>query len=367
MSKKQKNKPELPPPKPKITLVSLKPKSEVNSEPVVNELPEALSINPESKPEAGSKSINPESKPEAGSKSINPESQLEASSKSINPESQPETSSKSINPESQPETSSNELPQAHPAKPVRKQLPAPDLLHLPENPNAFFQAVGVIVGDVTFLGKESRITIAEKSYQLLYVPTYKKALEILRMIVKKSGQTRPRLLVYPKITHYPKREQPPVISFQLVGFDGIKNLTPQLQDGEFKLSGLWQFIPVCQTPCITVQKNFTQERLTHVKESDALKRANFMKASHIPLLWRDALVKPFRFNLKLDKEHQGQALFVEIRAKFNSEQDTWEFIELCSRPSEPPQFLKLGKKDKAEALRMKQERFANSDPQSNRQ
>jgi hypothetical protein len=112
--------------------------------------------------------------------------------------------------------------------------------------------------------------------------------------------------------------------------------------------------------CITVQKNLTQERIDRIKESDALKRANFMKASHVPLFWQDAPVKPFRFNPKLDKEHQGQAQFVEIRAKFNSDRDAWEFIELCSRPSEPPQFLKLGKKDKAEALRMKQERFANS-------
>ncbi len=334
MSKKQKNKPELPPPKQKITLVSIKPKSEINSEPVVTDLSETLSTNPESQQEASSKSINEESKPEA--------------------------SSKSIDLDSKPEASSNESSQAHPAKPVRKQSPAPDLLHLPENPNALFQAVGVIAGDVTFLGKESRITIAEKSYQLLYTPTYKKALEILRMVVKKSGQARQRLLVYPKITHYPKREQPPIISFKVVGFDGLKSLTPQLQDGEFKLAGLWQFIPACQTPCITVQKNLTQERIDHIKELDALKRANFMKASHVPLLWQDAPVKPFRFNPKLDKEHQGQAMFVEIRAKFNSDQDTWEFIELCSRPNVPPQFLKLGKKDKAEALRMRQERFANS-------
>ncbi len=81
-----------------------------------------------------------------------------------------------------------------------------------------------------------------------------------------------------------------------------------------------------------------------------------MKASHVPLLWRDAPVKPFRFNAKLDKEHQGKALFVEIRAMFRPDKEIWEFSQLCSRPSEPPQFLKLGKKDKAEALKMKKEK-----------
>jgi hypothetical protein len=49
-------------------------------------------------------------------------------------------------------------------------------------------------------------------------------------------------------------------------------------------------------------------------------------------------------------------LFVEIRAKFRPDKDSWEFSQLCSRPSEPPQFLKLGKKDKAEALKMKKEK-----------
>ena len=316
MSKKQKTKQELPHPLPKskINLVSIKPKSEVNSQPAVVELPET-------------------------------------------PPAQPETTPAQV--ETKPEASSTEPHKARPAKPViRKQAPAPDLSHLPENPDALFQAIGIIAGDVSFSGKEASITVEGKSYRLHYVSTNKRVLEFLRMQVKHSGQPRQRLLVYPRVTHYPKRDQPPSVSFQVVGFDGVsgKGLTPGLQEGEFKLSGLWQFITVCQTPCITVQKKFTEERLTHIKESDALKRANFMKASHVPLLWRDPPVKPFRFNPKLDKEHQGKALFVEIRAKFRPDKDTWEFSQLCSRPSEPPQFLKLGKKDKAEALKMKKEK-----------
>ena len=313
MSKKQKNNQELPPAKPKINLVSIKSKSEVNSQPAVVELPET-------------------------------------------PPAQPETTPEEV--ETKPEASSTEPHKVRPPKPVRRQSPAADLSHLPENPEALFQAIGVIAGDVSFSGKEASITVEGKSYRLYYASRNKRVLEFLRMQVKHSEQPRQRLLVYPRVTHYPKRDQPPSVSFQVVGFDGVsgKGLTPGLQDGEFKLSGLWQFIPVCQTPCITVQKNFTQERLAHIKESDALKRANFMKASHVPLLWRDAPVRPFRFNPKLDKEHQGKALFVEIRAKFRPDKDTWEFSQLCSRPSEPPQFLKLGKKDKAEALKMKKEK-----------
>jgi hypothetical protein len=79
-----------------------------------------------------------------------------------------------------------------------------------------------------------------------------------------------------------------------------------------------------------------------------------MKASHIPVLWRDAPVPPFRFNPKLDKQTQGKASFVQIKARFNSSRDNFEFVELLAIPSdEPPNYLKAGKKDKQEAAKTK--------------
>ena len=116
MSKKQKTKQELPHPLPKINLVSIKPKSEVNSQVAVVELPET-------------------------------------------PPAQPETTPAQV--ETTPEASSTEPHQARPPKPVRRQSPAADLSHLPENPDALFQAIGVIAGDVSFSGKEASITVEE--------------------------------------------------------------------------------------------------------------------------------------------------------------------------------------------------------------
>ena len=79
-----------------------------------------------------------------------------------------------------------------------------------------------------------------------------------------------------------------------------------------------------------------------------------MKASHLPVVWRDAPVPPFRFNPKLDKETQGKASFVQIKARFNSANDNFEFISLLGIPCEsPPNYLKAGKKDKAEAAKTK--------------
>ncbi len=241
---------------------------------------------------------------------------------------------------------------------------------LPENPEAIFQAIGVIAGEVTFSDKKTSVTIADKQYPLFYASTHKKAFEALKIHIKNTGQSRHRLIVYPRVIHFPSREQPYQIAFQLVGFvsdnptqleettqgDSL-TIDKQLQDGEFKLSGLWQFIPVCQTPCITVQKNFTDERLTYIKEATVEQKVNFMKASHVPLQWKNAPVRPFRFNPKLEKERQGNASFVEIKATFLPEQDVFEFSSLCSRPSQkPPRSLKAGKKDKTQALQAKNQR-----------
>jgi len=79
-----------------------------------------------------------------------------------------------------------------------------------------------------------------------------------------------------------------------------------------------------------------------------------MKASHIPVLWQDAPIPPFRFNKNLDKETQGKASFVQLKARFNSASDNFEFVSLLGIPCEsPPNYLKAGKKDKADAAKTK--------------
>jgi hypothetical protein len=255
-------------------------------------------------------------------------------------------------------------------KPIKRAPTPPAEIDpsLPENSNAIFQGIGLIVGDVSFSDKKAHVTISSKEYPLFYASSHKKAFEALKIHIKNTGLSQLRLIVYPKIMHFPKREQPYLIGFQVVGFHNLAtNLEPgtnsnlsidkELQDFEFKLSGLWQFIPVCQTPCITIQKNFSEERLTYIKEAPVEQKVNFMKASHVPVMWRNAPIRPFRFNPKLDKENQGQASFVEIKAAFLPDQDIFEFRELRSRPSQAsPKSLKAGKKQKAEALKAKMQR-----------
>ncbi len=229
-----------------------------------------------------------------------------------------------------------------------------------EQSSSLFQAVGIISGTIRFneYGK-TLITLGNKEYPLYCVSNKnkRKAYEGLLKEMANTGVYNQRLIVYPRITHYPKKEQLHQVSFQVVGFDkGRLNegVTAELEDFQFKLCGLWQFIPVCQTPCITVLKNFTPERLEYIKREDtsSLSRMMFMKASHVPVLWRDAPVKPFRFNPKAPKEQQGHASFVEIKARFLPGRDVFGFDSLIAPPTDkPPKFFKVRKEDKAEALR----------------
>jgi hypothetical protein len=236
--------------------------------------------------------------------------------------------------------------------------PVPDSNASSPTEGAFFQAVGIIQGEVTSDGDKTFVTIGEKSYGLYYASTHKMAIDALKKEILSSGITQQKLIVYPRITHYPGGKQPYRLAFQLAGFLGkeatVDGLQSILEEKEFKISGLWQFIPVCRVPCISVFKNFNKERLEFIKSAPLDKKVNYMKASHIPVVWRDAPVSPFRFNPKLDKEAQGKASFVQIKARFNSERDNFEFVSLLGIPTDsPPNYLKAGKKDKVEAAKTK--------------
>lgn len=218
-----------------------------------------------------------------------------------------------------------------------------------EENQQIFQAIGIIRGDVS-VDEESKvfIQIDKNSYPLLFAPRCRKAYQALLLDVKNHGGKDKRLVVYPKFIHFPGRDKQYIVSFQLVGFDN--GASPQdsaaveLGDFEFKLSGLWQFIPVCRTPCISVLRNYTEQRSQHLKDLEPDKKARFLKASHLPLLWKDAIAPPFRFNPKLDREQQGKPMFVSIKAKFLPHRNVFGFDSLLGVPTpDAPRFLKLRK------------------------
>ena len=237
-----------------------------------------------------------------------------------------------------------------------------------EESGAIFQAIGVIVGDVNLnTDGKNTVTIGSLEYPLFYIPQKRKVFDALTKEIETTGNRTFRLVVYPKAVHFPRKDQPHSMTFQLVGFDRGREqqtVSAELEDNEFKFSGLWQFIPVCQTPCISVFRNFTRERLEYIKQAEPTRKVKFMKASHLPLFWKDAPVRPFRFNPKAEKEDQGHPVFVSLKAKFLPGRNVFGFVALLAPPQETaPRFLKASKKDKATALQESQKNKAATVPQ----
>lgn len=217
-----------------------------------------------------------------------------------------------------------------------------------------FKAVGVIKGEVNF-GEDgiNTVVIGGKSYRLKYSSEKVKAIQALKLQIKNTDLNEQRLIVHPRVIHFPNREQPYIFYFELVGFEGRltqdKGIFNVLNDFEFKLCGLWQFIPVCRVPCVSVFRNFTEERKLFIKAAEPLVKLRFVKSSHLPLFWQSSSATPFRFNPRVDKENQGQPKFIQIKAKFVPGRDSFMFVEELAAPlEEAPRFLKASKQDKAE-------------------
>jgi hypothetical protein len=85
-------------------------------------------------------------------------------------------------------------------KPIKRSPSPPAEIDpsLPENPDAIFQAVGIIVGEVAFSDKKASVTIADKQYPLFYASSHKKAFDALKIHLKKTAQSQLRLIVYPR-------------------------------------------------------------------------------------------------------------------------------------------------------------------------
>ena len=256
----------------------------------------------------------------------------------------------------------NTLNKPRPNKPV-VQLPDVTLNPKPvlePQVNPMFQAIGILQGDVVFNeNNRAVIKIGDIEYPLLCLPLKKRKVFInLRNEIETTGINNQRVIVYPKITHFPSKDEPYVIAFQLVGV--IKNnesnkklgIESQLKDFEFILRGLWQFIPVCRTPCISVYKNFNQARLEWIQRAPAFVQVKFMQGSHIPLLWKDSSSKPFRF--VKDAEVQEKPYFVAVKTRFLPQRNMFTFIEeLGEALPKAPKVFKASKELKAEALKTK--------------
>ncbi|BAT56879.1 unknown protein (plasmid) [Nostoc sp. NIES-3756] len=233
----------------------------------------------------------------------------------------------------------------------------------------YFQAIGVISGTVKILGTlRAIITISGVEYDLIALKSKHQPLVALKSYLEKNNTQLATLMVYPKAVHFPKKDQPYQIYFELITHRETPiGIFEELSDGEFKLSGIWQFIPVCEIPCISIYKNLHSDRLDFIKTVDTSLKVKFMKPSHLPLIWHDATVPPFKFNHHLPKSEQDKRYFIQVKAKFSPQENNFIFDSLIGLPTQDlPKFLKASKKDKVKVVKEKRKKTSAKqiDPES---
>ena len=202
--------------------------------------------------------------------------------------------------------------------------------------NIVFSAVGILQGDIEQTQDDKLgIKIGDKSYPLFPTPRYRKSWDTLKGEISHLGVVSKKLLVYPKCIYFSDHKKPYRISFNIVSHqteESGKGIFTSFNPCEFQLFGLWKFISPYPTPVISVFKNYSDERYAKFKDLEPQLKAKYARGLHLPLLWKDALVPPFRFDPQ-DKQQKKEIYFVGLKAKFNSQLDVFEFDSLLAPPT----------------------------------
>ncbi len=174
-----------------------------------------------------------------------------------------------------------------------------------ENPGQFFIRLG---------GKRYGLFIAGYRYQAW-----------LKQIAAHPDQTL-FLRVYPKCLMIPRK--PPKIYFQVAAWEAENPW--EEQPGQFRLKGIWQFVPQVRTPVISIYRNH-----------NASDPKGKFKATHIPVLMRrDDESAPFRFNPKIAKEDLPPRWFIQGLFKFIPSRDSFGFSEDLEPPTKKIPYYK---------------------------
>jgi len=235
-----------------------------------------------------------------------------------------------------------------PKKVIKVEPEKTEATELPQQEN-YYQAVGIVSGRV-ILDKEQgyQLDVAGKQFQLFF-----KKRDVSACV---KFDVVNRIIVYPRFIHFPKRDEAAKLSFQVLAIENERKegLFEQLKDNEFLLRGIWQFIPVCQTPVITILQNYNEDFKKRIKKLDDVRKCKLLKAIHAPLFWRDAIVNPFRY--RKDSESQPDKYFVSMKARLDFNREAFMFDSLLGLPTtELPDGYRLSKKMKAEVLKAKKQ------------
>ena len=216
-----------------------------------------------------------------------------------------------------------------------------------QRPPVKFQAIGVIKGLVVYSEKKLKIQLSSSEYELHIEgqpqPDKKEKFEALKQEIKAKGSSEHILVVYPQVHYFKKGEEGKRrVSFRFVSSQKANSLPVnwhELRDREFRISGLWQYIPRCSEPCLTVRKNWSSSLEKWVAKMTIKKKVKKLKPAHLPTEWLDAPVEPFRYSP--ESEQKGEkSWFVRVKAVFVPGEDKFKVIGQLAEPTlERPRYL----------------------------
>ena len=225
-----------------------------------------------------------------------------------------------------------------------QQLSTESNLLKDEKPPGIFQAIGVIKGLVFLSEGRLNIQLGDKNYELKSaLQDRRKILATLKQEIEKKGSCEKALVVYPYVYYFQKsEEQQRRIAFRLARRKQVDlaNATwNQLIEREFIISGLWQYIPRCSIPCLTIRRNWSERMVEYLEEISSQPKNKLLKPSHLPVEWGDAPVEPFRYSL--ESEQKGEkSWFVRVKAVFVPGEDRFKVIGQLAEPTlERPRYL----------------------------
>lgn len=205
-----------------------------------------------------------------------------------------------------------------------------------------FQAIGVIRSQLVINKERLEIVIKDQQY-----PLYYKDVIIYKMLLKtiKKGGNPKEIVVYPKVKHSPEKNTMQQIGFCLLSFrmpeHEILDHELKLDNLEFVFRGVWQFIPVCRIPVVSIYRNKSSYLKEKIDNLDEIDRARELKTTHLPTIWH-ADISPFKYKMNGNQQNQqDDKYFVQIKAKFLPNRNCFGFKEILEKPTlEIPSFMK---------------------------
>ena len=220
------------------------------------------------------------------------------------------------------------------------------------NEPGIFQAVGLI--ECTPLVENERLSIAINATQYELRKIYgsrSQQFELLKQEIEKNGSRQMQLRVYPNIIHDSNKQEIRHL-FSLVRAYADK---PKCLDSpsSFVFRGIWQYVPYCSTPVISIHRNI--DTLKCYKRLSTAAKKSFIRPQAFPVVW-SAPVEPFVYDPNLEKSEQMPRYFVSVKAIFDN--GRYKVVSMLNEPTlKIPKFIKPHRKNSTH-------RRSNSDSKS---